>query len=265
MLRGKVGQAIFVSTISAYAENATSGANETAALAVYHGADAMAETQESVRANPSLYGALKVLSEREVERHFPGKSTILRPGLIVGPGDPTDRFTYWPQRLARGGDVAAPGDGADPDQFIDVRDLAEWMIHLAEQRQFGVFNALGPNEPLTMSAMLGGISTAIVSSVHLHWIPTKFLLARDVQPWSDMPVWIPREGDSAGFMQRSHSKAINAGLTYRQIATTAVDTLAWFKTLPESRRRKPLAGLDPKRERDLLAAWQKESTETQSR
>ena len=150
VLRHKIRQYIFISTISVYANN-DKPADESAAVTPYSGKDAMSETQETVRASAgSLYGPLKALSEEEGRKQFPGMNTVIRPGLIVGPGDETDRFTYWPVRVARGGELLAPGDGADPVQFIDARDLAEWTVRVAETRILGTFNATGPARTLTM-------------------------------------------------------------------------------------------------------------------
>src|SRR5271167_1467992 len=150
VLHGKIEQYVFISTISVYADG-DKPADESAPLASYDGKDAMAETWDSFRANiGELYGPLKAISEQEAEKQFPGRTTIIRPGLIVGPGDQSDRFTYWPVRLSRGGEVLAPGDGFDPVQFIDARDLAEWTIRVAESRSFGTFNATGPEHALQM-------------------------------------------------------------------------------------------------------------------
>jgi 2'-hydroxyisoflavone reductase len=160
VLHGKVKHYIFISTISVYADN-LKPADESAPVAGYTGKDAMAETIESLRANGELYGPLKALSEKQAATQFPGKATIIRPGLIVGPGDETDRFSYWPVRLARGGEVLAPGDGSDPVQIIDARDLAEWTIRMAESRVMGTFNATGPQHSLLMREMLTGIAAAI--------------------------------------------------------------------------------------------------------
>jgi 2'-hydroxyisoflavone reductase len=254
-LAGKVGQYIFISTISAYAAN-DAPADETAALASYAGKDAMAETAATLNASGGeLYGPLKAVSEREAQRQFPGMTTIIRPGLIAGPGDETDRFTYWPVRLARGGEVLAPGEGADPVQFIDARDLAEWTIRMAEQRTMGTFNALGPARPLTMRGMLADIAEAVGSKARLTWVSTAVLEAQKVSPWSDLPVWVPAQGDSAGFHRRDNRRAVRAGLTFRPVGATGADTLAWFRTLPADRQAKLRAGLAPAREAELLAAW----------
>ena len=255
VLGGKVGQYVFISTISVYASNAQP-ADETAAVLAYRGKDAMAETAESVRASAGgLYGPLKAASEQEAQRQFPGAVTIIRPGLIVGPGDETDRFTYWPVRLARGGEVLAPGDGTDRVQFIDARDLAEWTIRMAETRTLGVFNATGPEHPQTMRGMLDGIGSALQSQARITWVATAFLAAQQVSPWSDLPVWVPGQGDTAGFARREIGKALSAGLTFRPLATTAADTLAWFKQQPPDRQANLKAGLTPSREAALLAAW----------
>ncbi|MBV8851633.1 MAG: SDR family oxidoreductase [Methylobacteriaceae bacterium] len=252
VLKEHIGQYIFISTISAYAANDTP-ADETAALAVYKGDDPMAETIKSLSANPRLYGPLKALSEKEAQSQYgEGATTIIRPSLIVGPGDGTDRFSYWPVRLARGGEILAPGDGTDPVQFIDARDLAEWTVRIAEQRITGVFNASGPSQPITMRQMLTAIAEGIHVDPKLVWAPTDFLKANNVSAWSDMPVWIPGQGGTFGFHRRDMQRAIAKGLTYRPLSLTAADTLGWFQTLPAERQAKLRAGLTPDREAALL-------------
>lgn len=252
-LKGKVKQYVFVSTLSAYATN-DRAADETAPLAAYEGKDPLAETAETLRASGgALYGPLKAASEAEARRQFGDAAvTVVRPGLICGPGDETDRFTYWPVRLARGGKVLAPGDGSDPVQFIDARDLAEWIVRLCERRTAGAFNATGPAAPITMGGLLHGVAKAVRSEAELVWASVDFLQAEGVQPWSDMPVWIPARGETAGFHSRDISSALKAGLTYRPLATTAADTLAWFRTLPAERQGKMRAGLTAERESGLL-------------
>jgi 2'-hydroxyisoflavone reductase len=259
VLHGKIKHFVFISTISVYADN-LKPADESAPVAGYAGKDAMAETMESLRAKGELYGPLKALSEKEAETQFPGKATIIRPGLIVGPGDETDRFTYWPVRLARGGEVLAPGDGSDPVQIIDARDLAEWTIRMAEARTLGTFNATGPNHPLQMKDMLTGIAAAIHADAQPLWVPTDFLESEKVEAWSDMPVWVPARGETAGFAKRSIAKALAAGLTFRPLDTTAADTLAWFKQQPPERQAKLKAGLTPAREAEVLSKWKSKSS-----
>ena len=256
VLAGKTKQYVFISTLSVYASNAGTGADETAATAVYEGEDVMAETLDTLRASQfALYGPLKAASEREAEKHFPGITTIIRPGLIVGPGDETDRYTYWPVRISKGGEVVAPGDGTDPVQVIDARDLAEWTIRMVEDRAYGTYNAIGPAYPLTIGEVLCGIQSATTVGSELVWIPTSFLEEQGAQPWSDLPVWVPSGPETGGFGTRKNARAIAAGLTFRPLAQTALDTLAWWRTLPEERRATLRAGLTPEREQAILAAW----------
>jgi 2'-hydroxyisoflavone reductase len=254
-LRGRIQHYIFISTVSVYASNDKPD-DEAAAVLSYAGADPMAETVDTLRARTGeLYGPLKAVSEQEAKRQFGERTTIIRPGLIVGPGDQTDRFTYWPVRLARGGEVLAPGDGSDPVQFIDARDLAEWTVRVAEARIPGTFNATGPARAIVMRDMLATIAASTRSDAHLTWVPTAYLEVQKVSPWSDLPVWVPGQGDSAGFARRSIDKALRSGLTFRPLATTSVDTLAWFRQQPEQRQAKLRTGLDPMREAELLRQW----------
>jgi 2'-hydroxyisoflavone reductase len=211
---------------------------------------------------------LKAASEREAERWFPGRATIIRPGLIVGPGDPSGRFTYWPVRLTRGGEVLAPGDGHDAVQFIDARDLSEWTIRMAEQRAAGAYNATGPAARLTMAEMLGGIRGAFDGTLdtHLTWVPAAFLSEHGVRPWSDLPVWVPADPESAGFSSVSIRRALDRGLTFRPVATTARDTLEWYRSLPSqdwyrnasAEAQARLGGVfTAEREQGVLEAWRR--------
>jgi 2'-hydroxyisoflavone reductase len=254
VLQENVDHYVFTSTLSVYASNAESGAEETDALLEYTGDDAMAETLDNVRANMALYGPLKAESEREVARWFPERHTIVRPTLIVGPGDSTDRFTYWPVRMARGGQVLAPGDGKDPVQIIDARDLAEWTVRMAEAQAGGAFNAAGPDYRMNFDAMLHGIRAVTGVAAELHWAPAEFLAEQGINPWSDMPVWIPASGEYAGFSTRSNQKALDAGLTFRPFADTVAATLAWFRDQPEDRQARLRAGLTAEREAEALEA-----------
>jgi 2'-hydroxyisoflavone reductase len=254
VLEGKVKQYVFISTISVFAQNAKPN-DEHAETAKYTGKDIYAETRDTLMADMNLYGPMKAASEREAETWFPGITTVIRPGLIVGPGDETDRFTYWPVRIARGGDVLAPSLGKDPVQIIDARDLAEWTIRMAEQRSFGIYNATGPDYELSIAAMLHGIRAVTTAGATLHWVPAGFLAEQNVSPWGDMPVWVPDDAENAGFGRTIVAKAVAAGLTFRPLATTAADTLAWFNALPAERREKLRAGITPEREKEVLAAW----------
>src|SRR5438552_8168928 len=188
-LNGNVERYVFISTISVYADT-SKAVDETAALAQYDGPDPYKETLEAMRASGyKTYGPLKVLSEKETEKWFPGKTLIIRPGLIVGPGDETDRFTYWPVRIDRGGEVLAPGNSNDPVQFIDARDLAEWKIRMVENRETGIYNATGPAKPLGIGKMLDEIKDALNSNAKFTWVPADFLKQQSVEAWSNMPVW----------------------------------------------------------------------------
>lgn len=202
------------------------------------------------------YGPLKALCESAAEAAMPGRVTVVRPGLIVGPEDPTDRFTYWPVRLARGGEVLAPGATTDPLSYIDVRDLAAWMISLVEKRVTGTFNATGPAATLGVGAFLDGVKAgAGKPDDKLTWVDAPFLEAQNVHGWTDLPVWTPASGESRYMGLISRARAVKAGLVFRSVADTARDTLAWWNTLPAERRAKPKTGLTAERERTVLAAW----------
>ena len=196
---------------------------------------------------------MKVLCEEETQKAYPDAFTILRPTLIIGPGDPTDRFTYWPVRVEQGGEVLAPGEPGDPVQIIDARDLSEWMIRMLEERTHGIFNA--SSRPLGMAEMLYGIKGSTSRHAWFTWVPTPFLEENDVQPWSDMPVWMPPIGENKGFSMFSVEKALSAGLSFRPLADTARDTLEWFNSLPEERRNNLKAGISREREKEILGLW----------
>ena len=261
ILKGNVDRYVFISTISVFADTSKPGTDENAPLAKYTGPDAMKESRESIIASKfALYGPLKALSEQEAEKWFPKQTLIVRPGLIVGPRDETDRFTYWPVRIDRGGEVLAPGDPGDPVQFIDGRDLAEWVIRMVEQRETGVYNATGPEKTLGIGAMLEGIKAANKSKANFTWVKTDFLEEQKVAPWSDMPVWVPPRGEEGGMARISIQRALAKGLTFRPLAETARDTLAWFKSQSAERQAKLKAGLSPEREAEVLAAWHKKTS-----
>ncbi len=247
LLAPAVRQYLFISTISVFAEPGRNGLDEHARLETLED-----PTNEDVRAH---YGALKALCEQAVEDALPGRTTVIRPGLIVGPGDPTDRFTYWPARAARGGEILAPGDGLDPVQVIDARDLAEFVVRCIERRTVGVFNATGPERPLPMRQL---VETCVAESGVAGrpvWVPAAFLAEQGVGEWSDMPAWMSRQGEYAGMGSVDCRKAIAAGLAFRPIAATVRDTLAWHRARPPERQAALRAGLAPDREQAVLAAW----------
>lgn len=261
ILKGNVDRYVFISTISVYADTSKAGTDESAPLAKYNGPDAMKESRDSIIASQfALYGPLKALAEQEAEKWFPKQTLIIRPGLIVGPRDETDRFTYWPVRIDRGGEVLAPGDPSDPVQFIDGRDLAEWTIRMVEQRETGTYNATGPEKTLGVGAMLEGIKTANKSNANFTWVKADFLEAQKVAPWSDIPVWVPPRGEEGGMGRISIQRALAKGLTFRLLSETARDTLAWFKAQSAERQAKLKAGISPEREAEVLAAWHKRTS-----
>lgn len=200
------------------------------------------------------YGLAKALSEEAVHRHFPDRTTVVRPGLIIGPQDETDRFTYWPVRIHRGGEVLAPGDGSDPVQIIDVRDFTEWMIRLGEDATMGVFNVVGPKIPRPMDELLYGIRAVTTEETAFTWVPEDFLRARDVRPYAQMPVWRP-PSMGAGFARFDLTPEVEAGLTFRPLAVTARDTLDYHLSRPPERQANLRSGLSAEREVEVLAEW----------
>ncbi len=197
------------------------------------------------------YGLMKRLSEDISHAAFPGRTTVIRPGLIVGPTDPTDRFTYWPVRIDEGGEVLAPGNPDHSNQIIDQRDLTEWTVRVAEEGVMGDFNATGPASRLSMAETLYGIRAATTRPVSFTWVPEDFLEANDTRPWRDLPAWVP--GDELQYVDVS--KAVAAGLTYRSLAVTTMDTIAWDKARPAEERANRRAGMSREKERAVLAAW----------
>jgi 2'-hydroxyisoflavone reductase len=248
LLKDSAGQYVFISTISVYKNESQPGMDESAPLIEL--ADPTVE-----KIDGESYGGLKALAEKEAEKAFPSRATIIRPGLIVGEGDNSDRFTYWPVRIARGGEVLAPGNPTDPVQFIDARDLAEWTIRMVEQKTFGTFNAVGPADRLSIAEMLYGIKAITTAGAQFTWVPASFLEAQKVEPWSHMPVWVPPAGEFAGFGAISIKRALAAGLTFRPLADTAQSTLAFHESRPEERKAKLRAGITAEREAEVLAAW----------
>ena len=264
-LKGNVKHYIFISTTSVYRDQSEIGINESSptvpmppGLDPYQ-PDQRNTAQLSASANPANYGAFKARAEQEVQMQYPGINTVIRPCLIVGPLDRTDRFTYWPARIDKGGEVLAPDKPDDPCQFIDSRDLAEWTIRMAEMREMGTFNAIGPAKPMTIAEMLYGVKAVTTAGAQFTWVPWEFLQQQKVRPWRDMTVWQPPVGRTAGYQRRDASKAIAKGLTFRPVAVTAKDTLDWHKTRPEAEQLATLNGeingLSMTREAEVLAAW----------
>lgn len=248
LLKDSVDVYLFVSSLSVHADNSKIGITEDDPVATIDDPTIEEITGET-------YGALKALCEQETRDAFPGGAIVVRPHLIVGPGDRSDRWTYWPVRIDRGGEVMAPGEPTDPTQYIDTRDLAEFEIGLVEQRALGTYSGVGPLSPLSMAELLYGMRAVVSNEISFTWVNADFLDEHEVSPWGHMPAWIPPREGYQGFSAFDNSRAVAAGLEYRPLAVTAKDTIDWWKTLPEERRAEPKAGLAPEREVEVLAAW----------
>jgi 2'-hydroxyisoflavone reductase len=241
---------LFVSTVSVYDTGAPLPLREDSPLTGLDDPD----TEE---VNGDTYGGLKVLCERPVEEALPGRTLVVRPGLIVGPDDYTDRFPYWPRRVAEGGEVLAPGDPGRFWQFVDVRDLGAWMVRMVEAGRTGRFNVDGPRRAWTVGEVLATCREVSGSGAELTWVPEDFLLARGVEPWTELPFWFP-EGDAAlrGAYEVDVDRAVEAGLVFRPLGETVRDTLEWDRSRPEEERGRK-AGLSREREREVLDAWRR--------
>ncbi len=220
--------------------------------------DSPVHTRETTPVQPGRplpYGLSKALAEKEALKAFGERAIIVRPGLIIGPGDETDRFTYWPVRIDRGGEVLAPGDGTDPVQIIDVRDLSEWVVRLVEQGDVGTFNAVGPVGSRSMAELLYGIRAVTTTPTQFTWVDTDFLIANRVRPYQEMPVWRPARDQYRGFARFDLTREIQTGLTFRPLAVTARETLDWYYARPAEERARLGAGITPEREKEVLTAW----------
>ncbi len=253
-LKDSTGLYLFVSSISAYRTDAMGYAFANRVLAkpiIDEVSERFAPPASWKDGDQSPYGLSKAIAENLTHAAFPGRATIVRPGLIVGPTDPTDRFTYWPVRIDEGGEVLAPGNPNHATQIIDVRDLTEWIVRLAENGTTGDFNATGPATRMSMAEMLYGCRAATSAPVEFTWVTEDFLAEQKVAVWSDLPAWSPGEP----LMYVSVKRAVDAGLTFRPLAVTAADTIAWDKARPAAERAKRAAGMSRAREGELLALW----------
>jgi 2'-hydroxyisoflavone reductase len=243
-LERAVKKYVFISSLSVYADFKKAGMDES-----YPVGKLEDESVEEITGE--TYGPLKALCEKVVQETFGGdRPLIIRPGLIVGPYDPTDRFTYWPMRVKRGGDMITPDKPQTPIQIIDVRDLAGFTITLIEDNASGIYNATGPDRELMMGEFLDACKRVSGSVAAFHWASREFLQEHEVQPWSDMPVWIPDTEEDAGFSHVDVSKAVNAGLRFRPLEDTIRDTIAWAEMRPDDHEWR--AGLDSTKEQILL-------------
>ena len=253
LLAPNVRQYIFTSSVSVY-PNFTEPRDEKSPVGKLQD-----ETVEKV--DGDTYGPLKALCEQAVEKAMPGRTCVIRPGLIVGPDDNTDRFTWWPARAARGGEFIAPGAPADPFQVIDVRDLAAFAIKAAEENVTGTYNLVSN----VNSFKFGELTAACIAAAHKQakpavapkavWIPAEFLEEQKVEPWSEMPVWLPAKGDEAAFAGTSNAAALAKGLKISPLKKTVDDTMAWHLARPVEEREKLKSGIAPEKEAAVLAAW----------
>lgn len=243
-LADQVGHYTFISTLSVYSNPSLLDMDEQAPLGVLEDESVEAITGET-------YGPLKVLCEEAVDQLMPGRALHVRSGLIVGPHDPTDRFSYWPHRVAQGGELLAPVAPAYSVQFTDVRDIAEWTIRATEARLTGPYNVVGPDRPLPMGTLLDTCRDVSGSRASFTWVSDAFLTAQEVGAYVELPLWVP--AGYAGFNRFRNAKAVAAGLTFRPIAETVRATLEWLATRPANHEWR--AGLKPEREAELLRAW----------
>jgi len=258
VLSNSVERYVFISTQNVYADISSPGVDETSPLKTLNSEQLDRANAIDTSGEPSyaeMYGGLKALCERAAEEAMPGRVLIIRPGLIVGPYDYTDRFTYWIARVAAGGEVLAPGRPERYVQFIDVRDLAEWIIKTVERKQMGTYNANGPTESLTMQAVLDESKSVSGSNASFTWVSEDFLLRENVSAWSEMPLWLPEQAAPhlTGFMFINCDKATAAGLTFRPLRDTVRDILTWYRTIRADEKLQ--AGIDAQKEQELLRKW----------
>jgi len=245
-------QYLYISSISAYKEPNPENGTEDAPLATL--ADPSVEEMGKEYQN---YGGLKALCEQAAQKAMPGRATIIRPGYIVGPDDPTGRFTYWPVRFDKGGELAVPGAPSDPVEIIDVRDLAAWLVHLVEQGTTGVFNACGPDKRLAWGSLVADFQKAGNPNAKPIWIPAEFMAK---QEGIEFPIWAPYLGETKGFHTWSNARAVKAGLKFRPALDTVKDTLSWYKTQEKIEKgRNKLAAPTAEQETKLIAAWREAS------
>jgi 2'-hydroxyisoflavone reductase len=256
LLKDKVGQYVFTSSISVYPLDSFQkpGKDESADVLPWpKGTDEKTHDMQ-------LYGNTKARCEKILMDTFGDRATVIRPGLIVGEGDYSDRFTYWPVRIDKGGEILAPGTPNDFTQFIDARDLGDWCVKVVEDGHHGIYNATGPYKPLPMAGLLFGIKAVVSNDATFTWVDESFLEQQHVGAWMEMPVWIGSSPEMIGFSQVSIDKAVAHGLKFRPLADTAKVTLDWAKTRPASHKWR--AGITPEKESAVLKAWHERSGAT---
>ena len=249
LLAARVKRYVFVSTRSVY--------KDTSRIPMTIEAEVFTRQNTPLREGQALpYGLAKAESEKMALKFFPGRTLVVRPSLIVGPGDLTDRFTYWPVRIERGGEVMAPGDGSDPVQVIDARDLSEWMIRLCEMDTTGIYNALGPKVGRTFREFLSGIKDAIPSSTATFtWVDYEFCTKYDLRGYREFPVWQAARNGHEGFGRFDISRELALGVTFRPLPLTVKDTLEYFHAQTPERQETLKAGITAEREAEMLGLW----------
>ncbi len=249
-LRDTVGRYIFVSTRSVYADTSRVPMSIAAPVWTYE----RAGLEPGATRRP--YGLNKALAEQAARDAFgEDRSLIFRPGLIIGPGDTTDRFTYWPVRIHRGGEVLAPGDGTDPVQIIDVRDFGEWLVRMAEAEESGTYNVVGPRTPRPMAELLHGIRAVTTAETTFTWVDADFAINAGLRPYAELPVWRPARDGAEGFARFDLTPEVEKGLTFRSLADTTAATLEYHFSRPTERQADLRAGVDAEREAEVLAMW----------
>ncbi|MBS0652386.1 MAG: SDR family oxidoreductase [Verrucomicrobia bacterium] len=237
----------FISSISVYRDFQEQKIDESYPLAKL-------DDEDNEEITDKTYGALKAACEQVALNYFANRCLIIRPGLIVGPLDPTDRFSYWPIRIKKGGEVLAPGSPTQLLQFIDVRDLAHWIVAMVEQRATGIYHATGPADPLTFEELLHACQTASGTQSDLTWASEDFLINHNIQDWTELPLWLSSRRNMPGFLNVNVDKAVQAGLKFRPLSETLNAILDW----DERRGKKERIGLDPEKEQTLLNLWKEE-------
>ena len=249
LLAPHVGRYVFLSSTAVYARLDRAGSDESAPLAQ------LADSSQANSPTPANYGALKALAEQAADRAFEGRSVSLRCGIVAGPGDPTDRFTYWAQRFARGGEVLVPGAPDDVTQFIDARDFADFVITSVERKLAGAYNVDAQPGAITMQKLVDACKRVAGPNTHATFVAADFLAEQGLAPLTELPLWQPAGAADIDFGRASVAKARTAGLKTRPLEITARDTLEWWRTQSEERRAALRAGLAPEREAQVLAAW----------
>ena len=250
LLKDSCERYIFVSTRSVYADTSRVPMNIDAPVWTYE----RAGVEPGAERLP--YGLGKALSEQIARDAFGDERTLVfRPGLIIGPGDGTDRFTYWPVRIHRGGEVLAPGDGTDPVQIIDVRDFGDWLVRMAEVGESGTYNVVGPATPRPMTELLYGIRAVTTAETTFTWVDADFLREAGLRPYAEMPVWRPARNGYEGFARFDLTPEVEKGLTFRSLADTTAATLEFHFSRPAERQARVFNRLSPEREAQVLARW----------